>query len=134
MTETLRAAAVGIGPVNIRVPPNPSLSRVVRLAASGVASLADFTVDVIEDIKIAVSEVLIALIEHGAGEPVDIEFNVDEDAFMVRAHTATVSFDSAHPDLDLCRIVLAEVCDSHEIIVDEQRVCITARVANSLNG
>lgn len=134
MTEILRAASVSVGPVNIRVPPNPSLSRVVRLAASGVASLADFTVDVIDDIKIAVSEVLIALIEHGADEPVDIEFNVDEDAFTVSGQTATVTFDPTHPDLDLCRIVLAEVCDFHEIIVDEQWVCITARVANTLNG
>ena len=134
MTEMARAASISIGPVNIRVPPNPSLSRVVRLAASGVASLADFTVDVIDDIKIAVSEVLIALIEHGAGEPVEIEFDVDEDAFTVRGHTATSTFDPTHPDLDLCRIVLAEVCDSHEIIVADQRVCIIARVANTLNG
>jgi hypothetical protein len=134
MTETRDAASVIVGPVHIRVPPNPSLSRVVRLAASGVASLADFTVDVIEDIKIAVSEVLIALIEHGEGEPVDIEFIVDEGGFTVRGQTAARNFDPAHPDVDLCRIVLAEVCQHQQIVVDEQRVCITARVANSLNG
>ncbi|MHB1091084.1 MAG: hypothetical protein ACYC0U_08520, partial [Ilumatobacteraceae bacterium] len=67
-----------IGPVEIRVPPDPSLSRVLRLAASGMASLAGFTVDEIEDIKIAVSEVLIALIEHGDSQSVEMQFEVDD--------------------------------------------------------
>ena len=55
------------GPILLRFPAEPSLSRVLRLAAAGLASLGNFTVDHIEDIKIAVSEVLIALIEHGSG-------------------------------------------------------------------
>ncbi|MBI4936521.1 MAG: ATP-binding protein [Actinobacteria bacterium] len=100
------------GPVALRIPAEPALSRIARLAASGLASLTGFTIDDIEDIKIAVSEVTIALVEHGAGQPVELEFDA-RDAFVVRARTAVEEFDPEHPDLELCRTVLGEVCKEH---------------------
>ena len=75
-----RSAAGSIGPVLIRLPPDPSLSRVLRLAAGGIAAMGAFNVEETEDIKIAVSEVLLALIEHGCGQPIDIEFYRWDDA------------------------------------------------------
>jgi hypothetical protein len=117
-----------IGPIEIRVPPDPALSRVLRLAASGVASLAGFTVDEIENIKIAVSEVLIALIEHGSGAPVDMQFSVRATSFDVRGRTVVEAFDINHPDLNLCRIVLAEVCAGHQIDQVNDEVHISAAV------
>lgn len=109
-----------IGPVLIRLPPTPALSRVLRLAASGIATMAGFTVDETEDIKIAVSEVLLALIEHGGGEPIDVQFSVEDQVFMVRGQTAFDGFDVDHQDLVLCRTVLAGVCAQHGIdLVDE---------------
>lgn len=102
-------------PVEIRVPPVPTMSRVLRLAASGVASLAGFTVDEIEDIKIAVSEVLIALIEHGEGNSIDVQFAVKPDGFDINGRTAADHFDANDPDLALCRTVLGGVSADHRI-------------------
>jgi hypothetical protein len=120
-----------IGPVEIRVPPEPLLARVLRLAASGVASLSGFSVDEIEDIKVAVSEVLIALVEHGEGNPVDMKFSVDERVFEVFGRTAVDSFDSSHPDLILCRTVLADVCVEHQIDLVNREVHIRAAVSRN---
>jgi hypothetical protein len=122
------SSAVAVGPIEVRVPAEPTLSRVLRLAASGVASLAGFTVDEIENIKIAVSEVLIALVEHGVGEPIDIQFSVGEKSFHVRGRTAVETFDINHPDLALCRTVLAEVCIDHRIDRVNHEVHIWAAV------
>jgi hypothetical protein len=119
-----------IGPVAIRVPPEPLLARVLRLAASGVASLSGFTVDEIENIKVAVSEVLIALIEHGEGNPVDMTFAVEKSLFEVCGRTAVDSFDSSHPDLVLCRTVLADVCAEHQIDLIDGEVRIRAAVSH----
>jgi hypothetical protein len=118
------------------------MSRVARLAASGLASLAGCTVDEIEDIKIAVSEVLIALIEHGDGQRVDLEFEVvDQDrpategavadaaAFVVRGTSPVRAFDLDHPDLMLCRTVLEGVCTAHDIRLDDGLARISASVA-----
>ena len=121
-----------IGPIEIRVPSNPYLSRVLRLAASGMASLAEYTVDEIEDIKIAVSELLIALIEHGDGKAIDLSFEVDEQTFRMRGRTAVDSFDLSHPDLLLCRAVLTEVCANHNIDLLENHVHIRAEVTHTI--
>jgi hypothetical protein len=119
------------GPVDIRVPPDPSLSRLLRLAASGLASLSAFTVDEIEDIKVAVSEVLLALIEHGGGEAIDIRLTTDARSFVVRAGTATDTFDAAHPDLVMCRTVLSGVCTEHHLDFTSGRAEIMATVAHA---
>lgn len=132
-----------IGPVRLSVPPEPSMSRVARLASSGMASLAGCTVDEIEDLKIAVSEVLIALIEHGDGGRVDLEFEFvprgssttgaldDQPAFVVRGSSPVERFDLSHPDLLLCRTVLDGVCAAHAIELVDGAARIVASVACS---
>lgn len=122
---------VTIGPVELRLPPDPTLSRVLRLAASGIAGMAGFTVDEIEDIKIAVSEVLLALIEHGGGKTIEMQFMVEEQSFSVRGQTDIEAFDADHPDLILCRTVLAGVCTQHGIELVDDRAQIWAAVAHT---
>jgi hypothetical protein len=117
------------GPVLLRVPAEPTMSRVARLAASGLASLAGCNIDEIEDIKIAVSEVLIALIEHGTGGRIDLQFDNRDDEFVVTGRAAFEEFDLDHPDLRLCRTVLAGVCSHHEIDAHDGTAQITAAVA-----
>ena len=139
MAEPSRADLAGtrpgvVGPVVVRLSPDPALSRVLRLAASGIATIAGFTVDEIDDIKIAVSEVLLALIEHGDGRQIEIEFTVDDEAFTVRGATAVDGFDIEHPDLVLCRRVLAGVCTSHSIDVIGDQARISAAVAHATIG
>jgi hypothetical protein len=99
------------------------------LAASGIAGMAGFTVDQIDDIKIAVSEVLLALIEHGGGQPIEVEFAIEQHSFTVRGHTAVRSFDADHTDLLLCRTVLAGVCTAHGIELVDHQAHIWAAVA-----
>jgi anti-sigma regulatory factor (Ser/Thr protein kinase) len=127
-------APAPIGPVEVRVPPDPSLSQVLRLAASGIASIAGFTVDEIEKIKVAVSEVLIALIEHGGGEPIDVRLEVDGRSFNVRARTSVAEFDPEHPDLLLSRTVLADVSDEHGIALVDSEALIWAAVEDPTLG
>ena len=123
-----------LGPIEIRIPPDPSLSRVLRLAASGMASLAGFSVEQIEDIKIAVSEVFLALIEHGNGAPVEIQFTIENRSFDLRGRTKVEHFDLEHPDLRLCRIVLAEASSNHGIDVVDHHACIWATVGHATSG
>ena len=123
--------AAVIGPVVITLPPDPSLSRVLRLAASGIAAMAGFTIDESEDIKIAVSEVLLALIERGDGNPIEVQFSVDGESFTVHGRSAIDDFDIEHPDLDLCRTVLAGVCAKHGVELIDSQAQIWATVEHA---
>lgn len=122
-------------PIDLRLPPDPAMSKVLRLAASGVGSLCGFTIREIEEIKLAVSEVLIALIEHGAGEPVDIRFLASMQEFQVHGSTTIgPEFDLDHPDLALCRVVLDGVCTEHHLDVDGSQVRIAAILRRPFPG
>ncbi len=93
--------------------------------------MAGFTVDEIEDIKIAVSEVMLALIEHGGGHTIEVQFLVEDQSFTVRGRTAVETFDTEHPDLVLCRTVLAGVTARHGIELVDDQAQIWAAVAHA---
>ncbi|HEY0521602.1 MAG TPA: hypothetical protein VGC84_19080 [Ilumatobacteraceae bacterium] len=120
-----------IGPVDLKLPPDPTLSRVLRLAGAGIAGMGGFTVDEIEDIRIAISEVFLALIEHGGGRAIEVQLTVERASFTVRGRTATTSFDTQHPDLLVCRTVLSEVCTDHGIDLIDDHASIWASVAHA---
>jgi anti-sigma regulatory factor (Ser/Thr protein kinase) len=120
------------GPVELRIPAEPELTSMVRLAASGLASLTAFSIDQIEDIKIAVTEVMISLIEHGDGDPLSIEFSIDDDRFTVRGCTSASSFDPDNIDLQLSRTVLAEVGSAHGMRSVDGRAEVWAAVSRSV--
>jgi hypothetical protein len=134
MTDQLEQSTVVVGPVDITVPSDPSLSRVVRLAASGLVSMAAFSIDEIEDVKLAVSEVMIALVEHGAGRPISLRFDVAGAVFTVHGRTEVESIDVTHPDLVLCRTVLSSVCAEHDIEATDGTVHIWATVRHPAGG
>ena len=119
------------GPVQLRLPAEPELARVARLAASGLASLDGCSLDEIEDIKIAVSEVLIVLIEHGEGARIDLQLDVTPDGFHVTGRAPIAEFDLEHPDLALCRTVLEAVCTRHEIALDNGLATIDASIGRT---
>jgi sirohydrochlorin ferrochelatase len=127
-------AQLVVAAIEIRVPADAQLSRVLRLAASGVASLAQRTVDDIEDIKIAVSEVFLALIEHGAGRLIIMTFSFADGLFLITGRTEVDSFDLDHPDLILCRTVLAGVCADHTISLADGYAEIVAAVGGGVDG
>ena len=135
MTEVEHLPAPAVGPIDLRLPADPSMSKVLRLAASGVASLGGFTVLEIEEIKLAVSEVLIALIEHGAGGAIEVQFTVSSDEFGVRGSTSVgASFDLHHPDLALSRVVLDDVCTEHSLGIVGTDVRISATLRRPFSG
>jgi anti-sigma regulatory factor (Ser/Thr protein kinase) len=135
MPDLRRPPTTTGGPIDLRLPADPSMSKVLRLAASGVASLSGFDVEEIEEIKLAVSEVLIALVEHGSADHVDLQFVASSDEFIVHGSTvATSAIDEHAPDLALCRAVLTDVCTEHDLTIDDEAVRITATLRRPFAG
>jgi hypothetical protein len=117
------------GPVTLTFPADAGMARVGRLTASSVASLADLNVDDIEDIKIAVSEVVTLLIEHGNGGPVTLEFAANASSFTIAGSATASGAPIAEEDMALTAAVLDAVCGHHELTTDDGTIQI--RVAKS---
>jgi hypothetical protein len=124
MTDgSLPAAA---GPVRLCIPPDAALSRVLRMTVGAMASIGQFTLDELDDVKIAMSEVLIALTEHGDQSDLEITLELDGAEFTIVGTTDGGQVDLSHPDLVLCRTVLDGVSAVHSIATEGDRLSIRA--------
>ncbi len=72
MTVTERSSE-HLGTVELRIPSKPEWVAVARLAVAAIANRLPFSVEEIEDLKLAIAEACTICIQHGAGgEMIDI--------------------------------------------------------------
>ena len=64
--------------IKMEISANPEFVSIIRLTTSGLANKIGFSIDDIEDIKVAVSEACTNAIKHSNDEKVTITFNVLE--------------------------------------------------------
>jgi anti-sigma regulatory factor (Ser/Thr protein kinase) len=117
------SAAVS-GPITLTLPPIATMVRVGRLTASSIASLSDMTIDDIDDIKIAVSEMITVLIQSGSRTNVTLRFETTATEFAVEASTLTAAKDLGRNDLALAIAVLDAVADEHHVASTDDRIMI----------
>lgn len=75
------------GDVQLVVPADPRLLRLVRLVASGVASLAGCDLDTTEEVRVAADELVAALMAAGAGSPVSVSLGLTDRLLVIDART-----------------------------------------------
>ncbi|MEO6156241.1 MAG: hypothetical protein ABIQ39_01275 [Ilumatobacteraceae bacterium] len=114
------------GPVMLQVPSDARMGRVARLAASSLAAMARMTIDELEDVKIVVSEVLAALIEHGDGDDITIRFDVADHRLDVSGYTTAIEFAVDGAEIALSATVLAAIASEHSIGHREGQLLIRA--------
>ena len=76
-----------LGPVVLTFPADSRMARVARLAATALGSVAGFTVDDNDDLRIAVDELIVMSIEGGAGGEVTMRFSVSDQQVRVETET-----------------------------------------------
>ncbi len=69
------------------LPPDPQLLRIVRLVASGVASLGPLDLDAVEEVRVAADELVSTLMEASDGGPVTIEISLTAEVMSLEAST-----------------------------------------------
>jgi hypothetical protein len=111
------------GTIELTIPPDPRLLRLVRLVASGLASTAGFDVDELDDLRIAVDEAVSALLEGGDGSRMPMRFDVEGGQVAMSASTPTTTDDPLDADrLEISTQILAAVCDEHDLQVKDGRL------------
>ena len=89
--------------------------RIVRLVATGVAAMAAFDLESTEDLRIAVDEACVWLIEHGDGSPLRLTFvTMEPGRLRVTGETGLGPYTPGDADLTgLVAQILAASCDEH---------------------
>ena len=120
------------GAIELTIPADSKLLRLVRLVASGLASTAGFDIDELDDLRIAVDEAVTALLEGGDGSRIALQFTVEDRMVVMSSATPTGSGDPLDANrLEISTQILGAVCDEHDLdVVDgELRVRICRRAA-----
>lgn len=99
--------------LEIVVPPDPRVLRVLRLVASGVASLGELDLDAVEEVRVAVDELGSTLIAASDGTPVSLTFDLSTDLLAVEGSTQLGGSGTLEVD-PLTDRILDAVASSHE--------------------
>jgi serine/threonine-protein kinase RsbW len=100
--------------VSIKIPASPEYVHVVRLVAAGLAARLGFTLDDIEDLKIAVDELTAYLTgAQGRAGHLQIRFTVGDDTIEIEGAGHFSPPEALRTELtDFSRMILETVADS----------------------
>ena len=107
--------------VIIKIPASPAYIGVVRLVAAGLATRLQFTIDEIEDLKIAVDE-LSAYLTGSQGREGDLEltFTISEKSIEIRGEGLLTPGQKVRTELtDFSRMILDTVVDTASLEQNE---------------
>jgi hypothetical protein len=100
--------------IKLNIPASPAYLQVVRLIAAGLATRLRFTIDEIEDLKIAVDELSAYLTgAQGREGSLEISFSVHDDKLEISGAGKFAPGQKVRTDLtELSRMILHTVVDS----------------------
>ena len=121
----------------LTLPPDARYARVVRMTAANLASIADLTVEDVDDVRMAAEEAFVYACATGVNGRLEIDFSVGDGQIemVFSLGDAMVSEDEAEPALAYAALLLDALCDSCEITDAPQavmRLTKTKGVADAL--
>ena len=118
-TETRTTGEAAIRDVvSIRLPAASAYLSVLRTATAGLAARLDFTLDEIEDLRIAVDEACAMLLSEAVpGTDLTAEFELTGQEMQVRVEVATVGSSAPKRD-DFAWMVLTALADDVDAVTD----------------
>ncbi|MGH2788994.1 MAG: ATP-binding protein [Actinomycetota bacterium] len=104
--------------IRVTIPASPEYVQVVRLVAAGLAARLGFTIDDIEDLKIAVDELASYLTGVGGRDgTLQITFRIHDDRIEITGTGHLAEGESVREELtDLSRMILETVVDDASLV------------------
>lgn len=110
------------GEVRLEVPAAPAYLRISRIMAAGVASRVGFTLDEVEDLRIAIDEVCFSLVgSRGRAGTITLRYLLDADRLVVEGTGRFSDGLGNEPTVSaLSNQILAAVVDECELSAGEE--------------
>lgn len=102
--------------IKLEIPAKSEFIPVARLTIAGISSRLDFNIEELEDLKVAVAEACINVLNQGTKENIYMEFEVSEDCICTRVKDVKeVEGTSLLEDLNLGMLIIESLMDEVEI-------------------
>ena len=105
--------------IELRLPPDPAYLRIARLATGDMGGRAGFSMDELDDVRLAVDELCSMLIAAG-GHVIELRLQVHERTLIIEGRTPDVG--SVEPS-DLSEMLLRALVDSWEFSTQNREAC-----------
>jgi serine/threonine-protein kinase RsbW len=106
--------------IELRLPPDPAYLRIARLATGDMGGRAGFSIDELDDVRLAVDELCSILIGAG-GHVIELRFQVHERTLIIDGRTPDVG--APIEPSDLSELLLRGLVDSWEFTTKNREAC-----------
>lgn len=107
---------MSLGEVRLEVPASPEFLRLTRIMVAGVASRVGFTLDDIEDLRIAIDELCFALVGKGRPGAISLRYVLLPDGLAVEGTGRFPDGDGGDPRLaPMSQQILGALLDEFEL-------------------
>lgn len=111
--------------VTLRVPPLADHVTLLRTVVSGIAARRDYTLEQVDDLRMAVEEAAVLLLRHGDGDPLELLATIGDDTLTVELSTHMADPASVIDPSSFSWMILQALTDDLSASVDEGRARLT---------
>jgi serine/threonine-protein kinase RsbW len=123
--------------VTVKVPPTASYLALLRTAVGGFAARDQFTLDQVDDLRMAVEEAAVQLLRHATGERLQLDVSTTDKGVEVRLHIEVVDDRPVIDESSFSWTILRALSDDLAVEMDAGRATIVLgknRLITSSNG
>ncbi len=113
--------------VEMRVPPTAGHLSLLRTVVGGCAGREDFTLDQVDDLRMAVDEAAVQLLRHVAGDAIELTVTSDEDALEIRVGAETKASQPVIDRESFSWTILQALADELDVDALEGRTTVVMR-------
>ena len=110
--------------VDLEVPADPAYLAVVRTATAGLATRLEFTLDEIDDLRIAVEEAAVQLLRHARGERLELDICGTPAGVEVRLAADVVSEEPVIDQASFSWAILSALADELSVEMRQRHATI----------
>jgi serine/threonine-protein kinase RsbW len=110
--------------VTVKVPPNPSYLALLRTAVGGFAARDQFTLDQVDDLRMAVEEAAVQLLRHASGDRLQLDVSTTAAGVEVRLHTDVAGEEPVIDESSFSWTILRALSDDLKVESAEGRATI----------
>lgn len=114
-------------PVRLRIPPDASYLSLFRTVVSGCAGREDFTLEQVDDLRMATDEAAVQLLRRASGDALDLRVRVSENALEIRVSAETGGETAVFDRESFSWTILQALADELDVDGEGGRTVVTLR-------